>query len=135
MRWIMITKTTMVIIFNLKNSHLLTLSLPKQKVFQVNDQNRPVANLPVVDFHSQPREMLTPKPLNTQLSVFLLVYWFSSSSRRVWTSLSVSDTDFGSISISGQLPTFCQLTVVELGKRGRWAVAQILILIPDFLEF
>ena len=79
----MITKTTMVIIFNLKNSHLLTLSLPKKKVFQVNDQNRPVANLPVVDFHSQPREMLTPKPLNTQLSVFLLVYWFSSSFRRV----------------------------------------------------
>ena len=135
MRWIMITKTTMVIIFNLQNSHLLTLSLPKEKVFQVNDQNRPVANLPVVDFHSQPREMLTPKPLNTQLSVFLLVYWFSSSFRRVWTSLSVSDTDFGSISISGQLPTFCQLAVVELGKRGRWAVAQILILIPDFLEF
>ena len=52
----MITKTTMVMIFNLQNSHLLTLSLPKE-VFQVNGQNRPVANLPVVDFHSQPREM------------------------------------------------------------------------------
>ena len=52
----MITKTTMVIIFNLQNSHLLTLSLAKE-VFQVNGQNRPVANLPVVDFHSQPREM------------------------------------------------------------------------------
>ena len=41
-------------------------------------------------FHSQPREMLTPKPLNTQLSVFILVYWFSSSFRKVWTSLSGS---------------------------------------------
>ena len=79
----MITNTTMVVIFDLQNSHLLTLSLPTEEVFQVNSQNQPVANLPVVDFHSQPREMLTPKPLNTQLSVFLLVYWFSSLSRKV----------------------------------------------------
>ena len=68
----MITKTTMVVIFNLQNTHLLTLSLPTEEVFQ----NRPVANLPVVDFHSKPREMQTPKPLNTQFSVFLLAYWF-----------------------------------------------------------
>ena len=66
----MITKITTVVIFNLQNSHLLTLSLPTE-VFQVNGQNRLVANLPVVDFHYQAREMLTPKPLNTQLSVFL----------------------------------------------------------------
>ena len=78
----MITKITMVVIFNLQNSHLLTLSLPTE-VFQVNVQNRLVANLPVVDFNYQAREMLTPKPLNTQLSVFLLVYWFSSPSRQV----------------------------------------------------
>ena len=30
-------------------------------MFQVNDQNRPVANLPVVVFRSQPREMTLPK--------------------------------------------------------------------------
>ena len=65
MRLIMITKTTMIVIFNLQNSHLLTLPLPTEEVFQANGQNRPVTNLPVVDFHSQPREMLTPKPLNT----------------------------------------------------------------------
>ena len=94
MRWIMITKTTMVVIFNLQNSHLLNLSLPTEEFFQVNGQNRLVANLPVVDFRSQTREMLTPKPLNTQLSVFLLVHWFSSLSSKVWTSLSASDTDF-----------------------------------------
>ena len=76
-------KTTVVVIFNLQNSHLLNLSLPTEEVFQVNDQNRLVANLPVVDFHSQTREMPTPKPLNTQLSVFLLVYWFSSPFRKV----------------------------------------------------
>ena len=57
----MITKTTMVVIFNLQNSHLLTLSLPTEEVFQVHGQNWPVANLPVGNFHSQPREMLTPK--------------------------------------------------------------------------
>ena len=62
MRRIMITNTTMVVIFSLQNSHLLTLSLPTEEVFQVNSQNRPVANLPVVDFPPQPREMLTPKP-------------------------------------------------------------------------
>ena len=73
----------MVVTFNLQNSHLLKLSLPTEDVFQVNGRNRLVANLPVVDFHSQTREMLTAKPLNTQLSVFLLVYWFSSLSRKV----------------------------------------------------
>ena len=83
MRWIMITKSTMVVIFNFQNSNLLTLSLPTEEVFQVNGQNRPVANLPVVDFHSQPREMLTPKPLNT--------------SKKVWTSLSVSNSFFFSV--------------------------------------
>ena len=50
MRLIMITKTTMIVIFNLQNSHLLTLPLPTEEVFQVNDQNRPVKNRPVVDF-------------------------------------------------------------------------------------
>ena len=64
-RCIMVTKTSMVVIFNLQNSHLLTLSLPTDEVFQVDGQNRLVANLPVADPHSQPREMLTPKPLNT----------------------------------------------------------------------
>ena len=49
----MITKTTVVVIFNLPNSHLLILSLPTDKVFQVNGQDWPVANLPVVNFHSQ----------------------------------------------------------------------------------
>ena len=55
MRGIMITKIAMVVIFNLQNSHLLTLSLPTEEVFQVKGKNRPVANLPVVGFHSQPR--------------------------------------------------------------------------------
>ena len=79
----MITKTTMIVIFNLQNSHLLTLSLRIEDIFQVNGQDQSVANLPVVDFHSQPIEMLTPKPLNMQLLVFLLVYWLSSPSRKV----------------------------------------------------
>ena len=40
----MITKTTMVLIFDLQNSHLLNLSLPTEEVFQVNGHNQPVAN-------------------------------------------------------------------------------------------
>ena len=55
----------MVAILNLQNSHLLTLSLPTEEVFKVNGQNRLLTNLPDVDFHSQPTEMPTPKPLNT----------------------------------------------------------------------
>ena len=55
----------MVVIFNLQNSQLLTLSLLTEEVFQVSSQNRPVENLPVVDFNSQLDEMLTLKPLNT----------------------------------------------------------------------
>ena len=54
----------MVVIFNLQNPHLLSLSLLKEEVFQVNGQNPPAANFPAVNFHSQPNEMLTPKPLN-----------------------------------------------------------------------
>ena len=49
----MSTKPTMVVLFNIKNSHILTLSLPTEEVFHVNGQNRPVTNIPVVDFHSR----------------------------------------------------------------------------------
>ena len=56
MRWIMITKPTVVVIFNLQNSHSLTLSLPTEGVFQVNGQNGPMTNLPVVLFFILSRE-------------------------------------------------------------------------------
>ena len=61
----MITKTTMVVIFNLQNYHFMTLFLLTEEVFQVNGQNQPGANLQVFNFHSQLRKMSTPKPLNT----------------------------------------------------------------------
>ena len=61
----MITKTTMGGILNLQNSHLLTFYLPTEEVFQVHSQNRPVTNLSVVDFRSQPRQRPLPKSLNT----------------------------------------------------------------------
>ena len=76
-------KTTMAVIFNLQNSQLLTLSLPTEEIFQVHSQKRPVENLPVVDFRSQPREIQLPKPLNTKLSVFLFLVWFSFPSKKV----------------------------------------------------
>ena len=47
-------KQTMGLIFNTQNSQLLTRSLPKEEIVQVHGQNRPVANLPIVDFRSQP---------------------------------------------------------------------------------
>ena len=62
----MITNKTMGVISSRQSSHLLTLSLPTEEVFQINGQNRLVANLRVVDdFRSQPQEMPLPKPLNT----------------------------------------------------------------------
>ena len=57
----MTTKTKMVVIFNLQNSHLLTLSLPIDEGLQVNGQDRPEANLPLVDFHSQPKKNANTK--------------------------------------------------------------------------
>ena len=45
---------TMSVIFNMQNSQLLTFSFPTEK--QLHGQNWLVANLPVVDFPSQPRE-------------------------------------------------------------------------------
>ena len=71
----MITKTTMVVILNLKNSHLSTLSLPTEEFFQVDGQNRPLANLPAVDFHVLAERNPITKATES-LSVFLLVYWF-----------------------------------------------------------
>ena len=53
------------VIFSTQNSQLLTWSVPTEEIFQVHGHNRPVANLPVVDFRSQLREMPLPKPLNT----------------------------------------------------------------------
>ena len=72
-------KQTMDVIFNKQNSQLLTRSFSVEEIIQVNGQNRPVANLPFIDFRSQPREM----PLNMKLSVFRSVFWFSPHSRKV----------------------------------------------------
>ena len=58
-------KQTMGLICNIQNFQLLNWSLPTEEIIQVTGQNRPVANLPVVNFRSQPREMPLPKPLNT----------------------------------------------------------------------
>ena len=52
------------VIFNTQNSPLLTWSLPIEEIFQVQGQHWPEANLLVVDFHFQQREMPSPKLLN-----------------------------------------------------------------------
>ena len=43
-------KQTMGLIFNIQNSHLLNWSLPTDEIFQVDEKNRTVANIPAVDF-------------------------------------------------------------------------------------
>ena len=48
-------KQTMGAIFNLQNSWSLTWSLLTEEIFQAHSQNQPVANLPVVNLHSQPQ--------------------------------------------------------------------------------
>ena len=58
-------KQTVGLILTIQNSQLLNWSLLKEEIIQVPGQNRPMANLSVVDFRFQPRKMLLPKPLNT----------------------------------------------------------------------
>ena len=55
----------------------------QKKSFGAPGQNRPGASLPVLDCRSQPRE----------LSVLVFVFFFPPS-RKLWTSLSVRDTNF-----------------------------------------
>ena len=43
--------------FNMQNSHLLNWSFLTEEIIQVPGQNRHVANLPVVDLRSWPRQI------------------------------------------------------------------------------
>ena len=63
------------VIFNIQNCQLLNWSLPTEEIFQVYGQNRPVVNLSVVGFRSQPREMPLPKPLNSNSFRFFFLYF------------------------------------------------------------
>ena len=53
------------VIFNIKKFSVSDFYRSTEEIVQVYGQKRPVANLSVVDFRSQPREMPLPKPLNT----------------------------------------------------------------------
>ena len=64
MGWIMITKTTMGVIFQFTKFSFIDFVLTDRKNLQVNGQNWPVGNLPVIIFCSQPQEMSLPKQLN-----------------------------------------------------------------------
>ena len=69
-------KQTMGIIFNIQN-------------WRIHGQNRPVANLPVVDFRSQPRENSTTKATEYVFFCFFSPYLgFLPFLVKVWTSLS-----------------------------------------------
>ena len=47
----------MSLFFNKRNSRFLNWALPTEEILQVHGLNRPVANLPVVDFRSQPLDV------------------------------------------------------------------------------
>ena len=49
-------KQTVGLIFNIRNSQLLTWSLPTEEFLQIHDESHPVANLLDVNFRSHPRE-------------------------------------------------------------------------------
>ena len=49
-------KQTVGLIFNIRNSQLLTLSLPTEEFLQIHGESHPVANLLDVNFRSHPRE-------------------------------------------------------------------------------
>ena len=49
-------KQTVGLIFNIRNSQLLTWSLPTEEFLQIHGESHPVANLLDVNFRSQPRE-------------------------------------------------------------------------------
>ena len=73
-------------IFNMRNSLLLTWSLPTEEIFQVHSQNRPMVNLPVFDFRSQPRDSLFHDDINKAPQYVTLGFsfriWFSSPSTK-----------------------------------------------------
>ena len=67
-----------------QNAQLLTWSLFTQEIFQGQDQNRPLANLPVINFLSQPQEMPLPcKATEYPTFCFLLRILVFSPSRIV----------------------------------------------------
>ena len=49
-------KQTVGLIFNIRNSQLLTWSLPTEEFLQIHGESHPVANLLDVNFRSHPRE-------------------------------------------------------------------------------
>ena len=79
----MIKKKKMVVIFNFQNSHLLSLFLSKEEVYQANGQNRPEANLPVFDFHSHVERNANTKAAEYLTFDFSFSILFSSPSRKV----------------------------------------------------
>ena len=52
----------------------------RKKYFQVNSQNRPVVNLPVFNFRSQPQKMSLSNHWMSKFRFFLFEFWFSSPS-------------------------------------------------------
>ena len=84
MRWIFL-KAKLGVIFNLQNSQLLPLSLPTEEIFQVHSKSWQVFQQSIF--------VLSGEKCNYQghwirnFRFFLLVFWFTSSFRKIWMSL------------------------------------------------
>ena len=83
MRWVMITKTIMGVIFNLQNSHSSISSLPTEEIFLVNGH---ISRWQISQISAARNAVIKATEYVT--------FGFSFPFRKVWTSLSESDTDF-----------------------------------------
>ena len=97
MHW-MATKTTIGVIFNVKISQRSTFSLLKEEIFEVLGWNRPVAHL-TMSISVLIIKCCHQSHWNRKFQ-FLFSYF---GSRKVWTSLSVSDTVFSALIIQQNL--------------------------------
>ena len=84
MRWIFL-KAKLGVIFNLQNSQLLPLSLPTEEIFQVHSKSWQVFQQSIFVLSGEKCPYQGHWIRNFRF--FLLVFWFTSSFRKIWMSL------------------------------------------------
>ena len=84
MRWIFL-KAKLGVIFNLQNSLLLTLSLPTEEIFQVHSKSWQIFQQSIFVLSGEKCHYQGHWIRNFRF--FLLVFWFTSSFRKIWMSL------------------------------------------------
>ena len=91
MRWILITKTTMVVNFNLQNSHWLTCPYRRRNLSgKLQKLASGKSSSCWLSFSAE--RCGNTKATKCVSFSFVLVYWFPTPSKKVWTLQSVGDT-------------------------------------------